>query len=108
MEEEYTVKWNWGAFMYWMFFAIANRTYLAFLNLIPIFNFFWIFWTAAHAEKWALDANDYRDNEEFRKVMDSWNHGGFVMFFIMIAFFVLYFLFFASVFSAAFSLMANS
>jgi len=93
-------KWNWGAFVCWMFFAIGNRSWLAFLNLIPLFNLFWIFWTAAHAEQWALEnaTNDYRDEEEFRKIMDTYNRAGFVLFFIVLAILVVYAILFFTVF----------
>lgn len=30
--------WNWGAFMYNIFWGIGNRTYLPLLCLIPFFN----------------------------------------------------------------------
>lgn len=98
----YQTKWNWGAFVSWMFFSVGNRTYLGFLNLIPVFNIFWIFWTAAHAELWALENpdNNYRDEEEFRKVMDSWNRGGLVIFLVSLLFLILYSIFIFSIISA--------
>ena len=41
--------------------------------------------------KWALENRDnkYRDEEEFRKVMDGWNRAGFVAFIIGIVLFVI-------------------
>lgn len=36
--QEFQTQWNWGAFSNWLFFALGNRTYLAFLNLVPVFN----------------------------------------------------------------------
>lgn len=74
-------------------FALGNRTYLAFLNLIPVFNLFWIFWTAAHAKQWALDVNKYNSPEEFRKVMNTWNRGGFILFIINIVAYTILFMF---------------
>lgn len=101
--QSYKTKWNWGAFISWLFFSVGNRTYLGFLNLIPIFNIFWIFWTGFHAEQWALSnpKNNYRDEEEFRKVMDSWNRGGFVLFIVTFAILLIYGLFIFIVLDAA-------
>ncbi|MCG0640391.1 ribonuclease G [Lactiplantibacillus plantarum] len=36
--------WNWGAFMYSIFWGIGNKTYLPLLTLIPIFNIVWVLW----------------------------------------------------------------
>lgn len=105
MDDEIRTKWNWGAFMNPIWFAIANRSWLLFLNLIPIFNIFWVFYGAIHAEEWALNEpkNEYRDEIEFRRVMDGWNRAGFVMFFVSIAIFVLYFFMFASFMASLFN-----
>ena len=35
--------WNWGAFMYNIFWGIGNKSYLPLLCLIPVFNLVWIF-----------------------------------------------------------------
>jgi len=105
MDDEIRTKWNWGAFMNPIWFAIANRSWLLFLNLIPIFNIFWVFYGALNAETWALNEpkNEYRDELEFRRVMDGWNRAGLIMFIVSAVFFLLYFFMFASVFSAIFN-----
>ena len=110
MYDEIRTKWNWGAFMNPIWFAIANRSWLLFLNLIPIFNIFWVFYGALNAEAWALNEpnNEYRDDLEFRRVMDGWNRAGLIMFIVSAIFFLLYFFMFASVFSAIMNLFIPS
>ena len=85
--QDIQTKWNWGAFIAPMFFGIANRAYLGLLILIGMIPFLgWIFaivWMIVfglNGEKYALENadNHYRDNEEFRKVMDGWNRVGLV------------------------------
>ena len=41
--------WNWGAFIYNIFWGIGNKTYLPLLCLIPVFNLVWIFVVALKA-----------------------------------------------------------
>lgn len=110
MDDEFITKWNWGAFMNPIWFAIANRSWLLFLNLIPIFNIFWVFYGALNAEAWALNEpnNEYRDDLEFRRVMDGWNRAGLIMFIVSAIFFILYFLMFASILSAIMNLFIPS
>lgn len=90
-QDEIKTKWNWGAFSFPMWFGIANRAYLGLLiliGLIPwigwIFGIVWMIVFGFNGEKWALENRDnkYRDEEEFRKVMDGWNRAGFVAFII--------------------------
>lgn len=96
-QDEIKTKWNWGAFALTMWFGIANRAYLGLLillTLVPwvgwIFGIVWMIVFGFNGEKWALENRDnkYRDEEEFRKVMDGWNRAGFVAFIIGIVLFV--------------------
>lgn len=41
--------WNWGAFMFNIFWGIGNKTYLPLLCLIPIFNVVWCSLSASKA-----------------------------------------------------------
>lgn len=56
-----------------------------------IFGIVWMIVFGFNGEKWALENRDnkYRDEEEFRKVMDGWNRAGFVAFIIGIVLFVI-------------------
>jgi hypothetical protein len=97
-ESEIKTKWNWGAFSFTMWFGIGNRAYLGLLillGMVPwigwIFAIVWMIIFGLNGEKWALQNHDnnYRDEEEFRKIMDSWNRAGFIGFIIGAAVLVL-------------------
>ncbi|AYG01967.1 hypothetical protein D7I46_09400 [Lactococcus allomyrinae] len=84
-------KWNWGAFSLTMWFGIAHRAYLGLLILLglipwigPIFAIVWMIIFGLNGERWALENpdNHYRDEEEFRKIMDGWNRAGLIAFII--------------------------
>lgn len=93
-QEPIKAKWNWGAFAFPLFFGVGHRAYLGLLILLgmipwigPIFALVWSIVFGFHGEKWALENRDnhYRDEEEFRKIMDSWNRAGLIGFIVMIA-----------------------
>lgn len=100
--QKFNTKWNWGAFLNPIWFAIANKSWLLLLTLIPVFNLFWIFYGGFHAEQWALEnsENNYRDEIEFRKIMDGWNIAGLVMFAIYAIMFMFYFMLIGATFNA--------
>ncbi|BAK59409.1 hypothetical protein ACYYIR_09510 [Lactococcus garvieae] len=109
-----TPKWNWGAMAMPVFFGVANRSYLGLLSLlvvIPwlgwIFGIVWAIVFGLNGERWALQNPDnrYRDEEEFRKVMDGWNRAGLVAFIIGAVVTVLLLLFFMIIGAAIFSNM---
>lgn len=109
-----TPKWNWGAMAMPVFFGVANRSYLGLLSLlvcIPwlgwIFGIVWAIVFGINGERWALQNPDnrYRDEEEFRKVMDGWNRAGLVAFIIGAVVIVLLLLFFMILGAAIFSNM---
>lgn len=102
VKSEFTPKWNWGAMAMPIFFGVANRSYLGLLSLLAlipwigwIFGIVWAIVFGINGERWALQNpdNNYRDEEEFRKVMDGWNRAGLVAFIISIVISVLVFLF---------------
>lgn len=84
--------WNWGAFMFNIYWGIGNKSYLPLLCLIPIFNIVWIFVCGAKGNQWAWQNNDYKDTETFQAVQSTWNRAGFVSFIIAIAIIVFYIL----------------
>ena len=94
--------WNWGAFMYNIFWGIGNKTYLPLLMLIPIFNIVWIFVVGFKGNEWAWQKGDYKDVETFKAVQATWNRAGLVQFILSIAVFTLYVLFIVSFINTAF------
>lgn len=89
--------WNWGAFMFNIFWGIGNKTYLPLLCLIPLFNVVWIFVVGFKGNSWAWQNGNYKDVETFKAVQATWNRAGLVQFIIFAAIVVLYFLFFAAI-----------
>jgi hypothetical protein len=86
-------KWNWGAFMFNMFWGIGNKSYLALLCLIPCFGWFvWPFVCGALGNQWAWKSGEFKDVEQFMAVQRTWNRAGFVSFIVMLAGIVLYIL----------------
>jgi len=105
----FKTKWNWGAFSLSLFFAVGNKSYLGLLVLLgfvpflgQIFALVWAIIYGLNAEKWTLESldNHYRDEEEFRKVMDSWNTAGLIAFIILAALLVLSLIFFFAIFAS--------
>lgn len=94
--------WNWGAFMYNIFWGLGNKTYLPLLCLIPIFNIIWIFVVGFKGNEWAWQKGNYRDVATFKAVQETWNRAGLWQFILMIAGVVLWFLFLGSMFAAIF------
>lgn len=83
-------KWNWGAFMFNIFWGIGNKSYLPLLCLIPLFNIIWVFVCGAKGNQWAWKKGDYSDVESFLTVQNTWNKAGFWAFILNILFVVLY------------------
>lgn len=105
-------KWNWGAFAFPLFFGVAHKAYLGLLILLglipwvgPIFALVWSIIFGFHGEKWALENpdNHYRDEEEFRKIMQGWNRAGIIGFILMCVAVVLSILFFIFVIALLFN-----
>lgn len=82
--------WNWGAFMYNIWWGIGNKTYLPLLCLIPVFNIIWIFVVGFKGNEWAWQNGNYKDVETFKAVQATWNRAGLVQFIIIALFVILY------------------
>ncbi|WP_461240429.1 ribonuclease G [Paucilactobacillus sp. N302-9] len=89
--------WNWGAFMYNIFWGLGNKSYLPLLCLIPVFNIVWIFVCGFKGNEWAWENGNYRDVETFKAVQATWNRAGLFQFIIAIAGVLLYIFFFAAI-----------
>ncbi|MGX8794826.1 ribonuclease G [Fusibacter sp. JL298sf-3] len=86
-------KWNWGAFMFNIFWGIGNRSYLPLLCLVPIFNIAWIFVCGFKGNEWAWNNREADDLETFLAIQRTWNRAGFVSFIIGISLFAIQILF---------------
>lgn len=117
VKSKINTKWNWGAMALPVFFGIANRSYLGLLSLLVIvpgigwvFGIAWAIVFGINGERWALQNPDnrYRDEEEFRKIMDGWNRAGLVAFIIGVAAVIFMLLFFIMLGAAIFSSIDQS
>jgi hypothetical protein len=82
--------WNWGAFMYNIFWGLGNRTYLPLLMLIPVFNIVWIFVVGFKGNEWAWQSGDYKDVETFKAVQSTWSRAGLFQFIISFGIVIVY------------------
>lgn len=71
-------KWNWGAFMFNIWWGIGNKTYLPLLCFIPYFNLIWMFVCGFKGNEWAWKSGNYRptDIQKFLTIQKTWNRGG--------------------------------
>ena len=86
-------KWNWGAFMFNIWWGIGNKSYLALLCLIPLANIVMPFVCGALGNEWAWKNGNYTSVDEFKKVQETWNRAGFVSFIVCLVFIVMYIIF---------------
>lgn len=84
-------KWNWGAFMFNIFWGLGNGSYLPLLCFIPVFNLVWMFVCGAKGNQWAWKKGNYTDVETFLAVQKTWNKAGLWSFILSILFMILYF-----------------
>lgn len=87
--------WNWGAFMFSIFWGFGNRTYWPLLCIIPLFNFIWMFVCGFKGNEWAWSNGNYSDVRTFKLVQETLNRAGLAEFIISLIFIILYFLFFS-------------
>lgn len=98
-------KWNWGAFVFNVYWGIGNRAYLALLCFVPFLNIVWPFICGVKGNEWAWEAGKYTDIATFRAVQDTWNRAGKIGFFISLGIGLVVIIMYASLFAALFSSM---
>lgn len=95
--------WNWGAFMFNMFWGIGHKSYLPLLCFIPIFNIVWIFVCGFKGNEWAWQNGDYKDAESFLENQKTWNRAGLAAFIFSILGIFLYIIFIAVIIGSSIS-----
>lgn len=105
--KEPRLKWNWGAFMLTLPFAIGNCAYLGLLCLVPGLNFIWCFFAGAEGARWAYESGMFANIDEFNGAMESWNRAGKIMFIVCIALILFYVFIGAALIGSLISLFAN-
>lgn len=77
-EVEPKLGWNFGAFIFQPWFAIATNSWLGLLCLIPTFGVIWTFVCGAMGARWAWESGKFKNAKTFNAVMSSWNRAGLV------------------------------
>ena len=98
-------KWNWGAFMFNIWWGIGNKTYLPLLCLIPYFNLIWMFVCGIKGNEWAWKKGNYKptDIQKFLTIQKTWNRGGIGQFILSLCIMLLV----AILYSILFMLLIN-
>jgi hypothetical protein len=72
-------KWNWGAFWFSSIWGLFNRSYIALLALIPIFNFIVPFYLGAKGNELAWRNRSWESTEAFWDEQRVWSIGGWII-----------------------------
>ncbi len=83
-----TVKgWSWGAFFLGVIWGVGNRTYIAFLVLVPLFGFLMLFILGLKGNEWAWRNKRWESVEEFKRIQKKWAWWGLgvqILFFVVV------------------------
>lgn len=94
--------WNWGAFMFNVYWGLGNKSYLPLLCLIPFFNVIWMFVCGIKGNEWAWINGDYPDVATFQAVQKTWNRAGLFAFILATIGIILFILMYPFIFAAIF------
>ncbi len=70
-------KWNWGAFLMGVIWGVGNRTYIAFLAVVPLFGFVMMIILGVKGSEWAWRNKRWESVEHFKRVQSKWAWWGF-------------------------------
>lgn len=65
--------WSWGAFLLNWIWAIANKTWIGLLCLVPVVGFVMAFVLGFKGREWAWKNTKWRDLEHFNRVQRLWS-----------------------------------
>lgn len=99
--------WNWGAFIFHIYWGIGNKTYLPLLTLIPIFGIFWIFVVGIKGNEWAWRDGHYTDVAAFKELQATWNRAGIVCLLVTIFVMTIISLMFGAAITALYSALTQ-
>jgi hypothetical protein len=77
--------WNWGAFFLTWIWGIRNRTYIAFLSLIPFVSFVMPFILGANGSHWSWRNQKWDSIEQFKKSQRRWAIWGLIIFVVVLS-----------------------
>jgi hypothetical protein len=78
------IRWNWGAFVLNWIWGIRNKTYIAFLCIIPIFGFVMMIVMGMKGNEWAWQNRHWESVEQFQLEQKIWSKWGIRIGFLLI------------------------
>ena len=73
-------RWNWGSFLLNAFWGIFNRTPIALLSILPVFNVIMPFVLGAMGSRWAWQNGNWDSVEHFKRVQRKWAIWGCIIY----------------------------
>jgi hypothetical protein len=70
------VRWNWGAFFLSWMWGIRNKTYIAFLSIVPIVGFVMMIVLGMKGNEWAWQNKRWESVEQFQHEQKIWSKWG--------------------------------
>ena len=70
------IRWNWGAFFLNWIWGIRNKTYIAFLCVVPIIGFVMMIVLGMRGNEWAWQNKHWESAEQFLHEQKVWSKWG--------------------------------
>ena len=70
------IRWNWGAFFLNWIWGIRNKTYIAFLCVVPVIGFVMMFVLGLRGNEWAWQNKRWESVEQFLHEQNIWSKWG--------------------------------
>jgi hypothetical protein len=86
------IHWNWGAFFLNWIWGIRNKTYIAFLCIIPVIGFVMMIVLGMRGNEWAWQNKRWESIEQFQHEQKIWSKCGIIVGIIFIVLAILGFI----------------
>ena len=80
--------WSWGAFLLTWIWGLGNRTYIAFLALVPLLGWVWAFVLGAKGNEWAWQNKRWDSIDHFTRTQERWAVSGIILALLSIVFII--------------------
>ena len=70
------IQWNWGAFFLNWIWGIRNKTYIAFVCILPFIGFIMMIVLGMRGNEWAWQNKRWESIEQFQKEQKIWSKWG--------------------------------
>jgi hypothetical protein len=79
------IWWNWGAFFLTWVWGIRNKTYIAFIGIIPVIGFIMMIVLGMKGNEWAWQNKRWKSVEQFQHEQKAWSKWGLRIAVILLA-----------------------